>query len=46
VLSQLYRSEIDVVRLKDRIFIMSGSHDMEHDAHQHDDARAHQYTPR
>jgi zinc/manganese transport system ATP-binding protein len=46
VLSQLYRSEIDVVRLKDRIFIMSGSHDVEHDAHQHDDGRAHQYTPR
>ncbi|WP_428485824.1 metal ABC transporter ATP-binding protein [Rhodopila sp.] len=35
VLSRLYGSEIDVVRLKDRIFVMSGSHDLEHDAHRH-----------
>jgi zinc/manganese transport system ATP-binding protein len=46
VLSQLYGSEIDVVRLKDRIFIMSGCHDMEREAHQHDNARVHEYTPR
>jgi zinc/manganese transport system ATP-binding protein len=36
VLSELYGSEIDVVRLRDRIFIMSGSHDVERDAHQHE----------
>jgi zinc/manganese transport system ATP-binding protein len=46
VLSELYGSEIDVVRLKGRIFVMSGSHDVEHDAHQHDHALSHQYTPR
>jgi zinc/manganese transport system ATP-binding protein len=46
VLSELYGSEIDVVRLEDRIFIMSGSHDVERDAHQHDHAHSYQYTPR
>jgi zinc/manganese transport system ATP-binding protein len=40
VLSRLYGSEIDVVRLKGRIFVMSGSHDVEHDAHRHDGATA------
>jgi zinc/manganese transport system ATP-binding protein len=44
VLSKLYGSDIDVVRLKDRIFIMSGSHDMERDTHQHE--HSHQYAPR
>ncbi len=44
VLSELYGSEIDVVRLRDRIFIMSGSHDVERDAHQHE--HSHQSTPR
>jgi zinc/manganese transport system ATP-binding protein len=43
VLSRLYGSEIEVVRLKDRIFVMSGSHDVEHQAHQHDDEAADQY---
>jgi zinc/manganese transport system ATP-binding protein len=41
VLSRLYGSEIDVVRLHGRIFVMSGSHDMEHDEHRHDDGHAH-----
>ena len=37
VLSRLYGSEIEVIRLRDRIFVMSSSgHDLEHDAHQHD----------
>ncbi|MBV8870697.1 MAG: ABC transporter ATP-binding protein [Acetobacteraceae bacterium] len=35
VLSRLYGSEIDVVRLKGRIFVMSGGQDMERDAHRH-----------
>jgi zinc/manganese transport system ATP-binding protein len=35
VLSRLYSSEIDVVRVAGRIFVMSGSHDMEHDDHRH-----------
>jgi zinc/manganese transport system ATP-binding protein len=40
VLSRLYGSEIDVVRLKGRIFVMSGSHDVERDEHRHDGATA------
>ena len=35
VLSRLYGTDIDVVRLQGRIFVMSGSHDMERDAHRH-----------
>ncbi len=35
VLSRLYGSAIEVVRLKDRIFVMSGAHDVERDAHPH-----------
>jgi len=41
VLSRLYGSEIDVVRLHGRIFVMSGRHDVEHDEHRHDDGAAH-----
>src|SRR5215471_16309897 len=45
VLSRLYESEIEVVRLHGRIFVMSAGHDLEHDAHRHDahghDAHAH-----
>ena len=36
VLSGLYGSEIDVVRLGGRIFVMSGQIDIERDAHAHD----------
>ncbi len=36
VLSRLYGSEIDVVRVKGRIFVMSGRHDTERDGHRHD----------
>ena len=38
VLSRLYGSEIDVVRVKGRVFVMSGSHDAERDDHRHGDA--------
>jgi zinc/manganese transport system ATP-binding protein len=41
ILSRLYGSEIDVVRLNGRIFVMSGGHDVEHDAHQHDYGKHH-----
>ena len=41
VLSRLYGSEIDVVRVQGRVFVMSGGHDMEHDAHRHEDVAAH-----
>ncbi len=44
VLSRLYGSEIDVVRLQGRIFVMSGSHDVEHDEHRHDDGSAHEHS--
>jgi zinc/manganese transport system ATP-binding protein len=37
VLSRLYGSDIDVVSLRGRIFVMSGSHDVEHDEHRHDE---------
>jgi zinc/manganese transport system ATP-binding protein len=37
VLSRLYRSDIEVLRINGRIFVMSGSHDVQHDAHRHDD---------
>ena len=43
VLSRLYGTEIDVVRLQGRIFVMSGSHDVEHDEHRHDDGLAHRH---
>jgi len=43
VLSRLYGSKIDVVRLQGRIFVMSGSHDMEHDEHRHDDGSVHRH---
>ena len=36
VLSRLYGSEIEVVRLGGRIFVMSGGHQVERDAHRHD----------
>jgi zinc/manganese transport system ATP-binding protein len=41
VLSRLYGSDIDVVRLRGRIFVMSGGHDVERDAHRHD----HEHVP-
>jgi zinc/manganese transport system ATP-binding protein len=36
VLSRLYGSEIEVVRLKGRIFVMSGDQEVERDEHRHD----------
>lgn len=41
VLSRLYGSDIEVVRLKGRVFVMSGSHDVEHGAHQHEHDHPH-----
>jgi zinc/manganese transport system ATP-binding protein len=37
VLSRLYGSEIEVVRLGGRVFVMAGEFDLEHDAHRHED---------
>src|SRR5579863_383976 len=36
VLSRLYGAEIEVVRVQGRIFVMSGGHHVERDAHRHD----------
>ncbi len=41
VLSRLYGTEIEVVRAAGRVFVMSGGHDVEHDAHRHDQGHAH-----
>ena len=46
VLSRLYGSEIEVVRLKGRIFVMSGSVDLERDDHRHDHHHHHQEAGR
>lgn len=45
VLSRLYGAEIEVVRVAGRIFVMSGSHQIEHDDHRHDDASHHSHHP-
>jgi zinc/manganese transport system ATP-binding protein len=36
VLSRLYGTDIEIIRLKGRIFVMAGGHDLERDAHRHD----------
>jgi zinc/manganese transport system ATP-binding protein len=41
VLSRLYGSEIEVVRIKDRVFVMAGDVDVERDAHRHEHDGAH-----
>jgi zinc/manganese transport system ATP-binding protein len=41
ILSRLYGSDIEVVRLGGRIFVMSGGHDMESAAHQHENGHGH-----
>ena len=41
VLSSLYGMEIDVVRLKGRIFVVSGDQDVERDRDRHDDGSRH-----
>jgi zinc/manganese transport system ATP-binding protein len=44
VLSRLYGAEIDVVRLKGRIFVMAGGHDVERDVHRHDHGPTHAHA--
>ena len=36
VLSRLYGSHIEVIRVGERIFVMSGEHEVERDAHRHE----------
>jgi zinc/manganese transport system ATP-binding protein len=44
VLSRLYGAEIEVVRIKDRVFVMAGDVDVERDAHRHDDEGGHSHS--
>jgi zinc/manganese transport system ATP-binding protein len=44
VLSRLYGAEIDVVRIRDRYFVMAGGVDVERDAHRHDDGEPHSHA--
>jgi zinc/manganese transport system ATP-binding protein len=37
VLSRLYGAQIEVVRVRNRYYVMAGDVDVEHDAHRHDD---------
>jgi zinc/manganese transport system ATP-binding protein len=46
VLSRLYGSKIDVMRLGGRIFVMSGVADLEHDEHRHEDGHEHSHDHR
>ena len=41
VLSRLYGAEIEVVRVKDRYFVMAGDVEVEREAHRHDEAHGH-----
>jgi len=41
VLSRLYGADIEVIRLRGRIFVMSRGHDLERDAHQHEHNHVH-----
>ena len=41
VLSRLYGTPIEVVRVKNRFYVMAGDVDVEHDAHRHDHAHSH-----
>ncbi len=43
VLSRLYGFEIDVIRVKGRIFVMSGDQDVERDVHRHGNGGAHSH---
>ncbi|HET6182039.1 MAG TPA: ATP-binding cassette domain-containing protein [Acetobacteraceae bacterium] len=43
VLSRLYGTEIEVVRVGGRVFVMSGGQDMEHEAHRHDHDHAYEH---
>ena len=46
VLSRLYGTQIEVVRLEGRIFVMAGGIDIEREAHRHDHADGHGHDHR
>jgi len=41
VLSRLYGAEIEVVRIRDRFFVMAGDVELEREAHRHEHGRGH-----
>ena len=41
VLSRLYGAEIEVVRVKERFFVMAGDVDVEREAHRHEHGHGH-----
>jgi zinc/manganese transport system ATP-binding protein len=43
VLSRLYGAEIEVVRVKDRVFVMAGDIEVEREAHRHEDGHHHHH---
>ncbi len=43
VLSRLYNAEIEVVRVRDRYFVMAGDVDVEREAHRHDEFHGHSH---
>ena len=43
VLSRLYGAQIEVVRIKDRVFVMAGDVDVERDAHRHEHDGGHDH---
>ncbi len=44
VLSRLYGSEIEVIRVKDRYFVMAGDVDVEREAHRHEHEDSHSHS--
>jgi zinc/manganese transport system ATP-binding protein len=44
VLSRLYGSEIEVIRVKDRYFVMAGDVDVEREAHRHEHDHGHAHS--
>ena len=45
MLSRLYGAQIEVVRVKDRYFVMAGDVDVERDAHRHEHGHGHSHDP-
>ena len=44
VLSKLYNADIEVVRIKDRVFVMAGDIEVEREAHRHEHAHGHDHS--
>ena len=44
VLSKLYNADIEVVRIKDRVFVMAGDIEVEREAHRHEHGHGHDHS--